>query len=306
MSTVDKEANDIVSVCANCGKEGDNLKSCAACKLVKYCSRDCQQAHRPQHKKECRKRAAELHDEELFKQPPPEYGDCPICFIQVPALDLGRRYMSCCGKIICSGCRYAPLYDDQGNEVGNEKCPFCRVVAPDGMGEAIERMNKRVDAGDAQAMYNVGAYYQDGIHGLPQDVTKALELWHQAAELGCAYAYGKIGYSYRIGRGVEVDKKKATHYCELGAMGGSESARHNLGCIEAEEGNFDRALKHFMIAIRGGHSKSLKLIQRMYLEGHATKEDYTEALQSYQVYLSEIKSKQRDEAAAAYDHYRYC
>ena len=44
MSTVDKEANVIVSVCANCGKEGDNLKSCAACKLVKYCSRDCQQA----------------------------------------------------------------------------------------------------------------------------------------------------------------------------------------------------------------------------------------------------------------------
>ena len=69
--TATNKDND-VSVCANCGKEGTDLKSCTACKLVKYCNRDCQIAHRPQHKKECRKRVAELHDEKLFKQPPPE------------------------------------------------------------------------------------------------------------------------------------------------------------------------------------------------------------------------------------------
>ena len=53
---------------SNCGKEegiSSNLKTCVACKLVKYCNRECQVAHRRQHKKECRKRAKELHDEEL-------------------------------------------------------------------------------------------------------------------------------------------------------------------------------------------------------------------------------------------------
>jgi len=53
MST-DKTDIDIVSVCANCGKgeeESGKLKSCTACKLVKYCNRECQIAHRPQHKK---------------------------------------------------------------------------------------------------------------------------------------------------------------------------------------------------------------------------------------------------------------
>jgi len=83
--------NDIISVCANCGKgeeESDNLKACTACNLVKYCNRECQIAHRKQHKKECRKRAAELHDEKLFKQPPPKE-DCPICFIRLPALPTG-------------------------------------------------------------------------------------------------------------------------------------------------------------------------------------------------------------------------
>ncbi len=40
--------------------------------------------------------------------------------------------------------------------------------------------------------------------------------------------------------------------------------------------------------------------------GNATKEEYTKALQLYQAYLSEIKSPQRDKAAAAHDEcYRY-
>ena len=37
----------------------------------------------------------------------------------------------------------------------------------------------------------------------------------------------------------------------------------------------------------------------MYGYGHATKDDYAEALQSYQAYLDEVKSDQRDQAAAA-------
>jgi len=41
------------------------------------------------------------------------------------------------------------------------------------------------------------------------------------------------------------------------------------------------------------------------LDGHATKEDYTKALQLYQTYLGEIKSNQRDEAASADEDNRY-
>ena len=85
MSNANNNKNDYdVSddLCANCSKseEGSgSLKTCVACKIVKYCNRECQIAHRPQHKKECKERAKELHDEELFKQPLSEYGDCPIC-----------------------------------------------------------------------------------------------------------------------------------------------------------------------------------------------------------------------------------
>ena len=91
-------ASTEVDVCANCGKEGsDGLKACTACKLVKYCNRDCQIAHRSKHKKACRKRAAEIRGEELFKQPPPKE-DCPICLLFCQHLDRGHIIMNAVGK----------------------------------------------------------------------------------------------------------------------------------------------------------------------------------------------------------------
>ena len=60
-----------------------------------------------------------------------------------------------------------------------------------------------------------------------------------------------------------------------------------------------------MIAIRAGDNDALKQVQQMYSSGHATKEDYTKALHLYRTYLSEIKSPQRDKAAADDEEYRY-
>ena len=212
--------------------------------------------------------------------------------------------MVCCGKEICGGCLHAPLYDDQGNKIANDKCPFCRIPFHDSEEKAIERLQKRVQAGDAKAIYNLGYYYRYGENGFPQDYTKALELFHQAGQLGYAAAYCSIGYAYQYGHGVEVQNKKAMHYYELAAIGGGVQSRHNLGIMEKKTGNMERALRHFIIAAEGGFVKSLQNIKSLYSYGHATKEDYTKALRSYQTYLDEIKSKQRDEAAA-YSERRY-
>ena len=144
MSTVD----DITSaVCANCGKKGRDINNiCNKCKQVKYCNAACKKKHRHKHKKDCEEhirlateRAAELHDEKLFKQPPPKE-DCPICFLLLPTLTLGRRYQACCGKVICNGCSYAPVYDNHGNVVAENKCPFCRTPLPATEGVVITRL----------------------------------------------------------------------------------------------------------------------------------------------------------------------
>jgi len=305
MSTVDKDI--VLSICANCGKESsnDNMNTCNKCKMVKYCNAACKKKHRSKHKKACERRVAELHDKELFKQAPSQYGDCPICFTRIPLLKMGWRYYPCCGKTVCSGCIHAPVYDNQGNIVTDKKCPFCRTPIPSTYKEAMEREKERVEAGDANAIFNRGNYYREGRYGFPQDYTKALELYHRAAELGNAEAYRSIGIAYERGDGVEDDMKKAMQYYDLSAIGGCVGARHNLGLVEYKTGNKERALKHFMIAVRGGQAKSLETIKALYSNGFATKDVYTKALQAYQAYLSEIKSPQRDKAAADREDYRY-
>ena len=148
-------------------------------------------------------------------------------------------------------------------------------------------------------------YYAQGRYGFPQDRDKVLELYHRAAELGNVDSYHNIGNAYFDGRGVERDEKKAMHYWGLAAIGGNTKASHNLGILEKRGEHYDRALKHFMIAVGGGYNDSLKMIQQMYKDGYATKDDYANALHAYQAYLDEIKSDQRDKAAAFSDSYKY-
>ena len=317
-----KHQSIVIELCANCGKEGSNMNTCNKCKAVKYCNASCKKKHRSKHKKQCERivaeihdeaffreplpqygvRAAELHDEALFREPPPQHGDCPICFLRLPSMDGGRTYMTCCGKRICGGCCRADVYDNHGNIIVEEKCPFCRAPVPTSNEEHIERLKKRMEVGDTYEFLMMGNAYSRGLYGLPQDRAKAIEFWHKAGKFG----YTNIGNAYSNGGiGVGRDEKMARHYYELSAMDGNVSARYNLGISEENAGNFDRALKHYMIAVRGGDTDSVKEIQDMYMNGLATKDHYANALRSHQAYLVEIKSDQRDKAAALGDGYRY-
>ena len=209
--------------------------------------------------------------------------------------------MSCCGKILCTGCCYADVYDNHGKIIVEKKCPFCRTPTPTSDKEIIERIKKRMEVGDAYAFGMMGNYCDKGAYGVPRDRTKAIEFWHKGGKFG----YTNLGAAYYNGDGVERDEKMAKHYYELAAMEGNVAARYNLGANEYAAGNCDRALKHFMIAVKGGHTDSVKCIQQMYMDGHVAKDHYANALRSHQAYLDEIKSEQRDKAAAFRDDYRY-
>jgi TPR repeat protein len=303
--------------CANCGKgedESHKLKNCA-CKMVKYCTDNCQKAHRHKHKAVCKERLAELLEEELFKQPPP-LEDCPICFLPLPSFNGnvdGTRYMNCCGKILCNGCCYANHKLNQKLS-GDDKCPFCRSPAPKLDKEIVERLGKRIKAADAKAVHCQANYYLHGEFGFPQNIKKALELFQQSGELGYAPAYSNIGVAYIEGKyGVEKDEKKARHYFEIAALRGDAGARHNLGNLEVLVGqratypasSINKALKHYMIAVKVGCVQSLNRIRDLYKLGYAKKDFYAEALRCRQAYLLEIKSDQRDAAAAFNDEFLY-
>ena len=245
------------------------------------------------------KRVAELNDQALFKEPPPAE-DCPICCVRLPSLVTGSRYKACCGKLICSGCIYTSK-----RVSGRDLCAFCRMPAPASREEILQRTMKRMKLKDAQAIYQMGVYYAQGQNGLPQDMDKALKLWHRAAELGCMDANCIIGVSYADGRGVEEDTDKARHYLELAACDGHALSRRRLGFKEIRLHNWERALKHFIIAVKDGDSDSLKKVGLFFKNGYATKEDYEKSLLLYQRYQKGIKSEQRDAAAASKDDYKY-
>jgi len=289
-------------VCAACGKGEENsfkLKACTACKLVKYCNRDCQIAHRKQHKKECKKRVAELHDEALFREPPP-LEECPICFLPLPLDASQTLFQSCCGKRICCGCDLA-LFLSEGK---TELC-FCRT--PDIPGdpnsstaheEQIKRTTKLMSKGNAWAYYTLAGCYAREEWGLPQDLQKANELLLKAGELGSAEAYCNLGNSYQSARGVERDMKKAIYYWELAAMGGYVDARYNLGAMEQEKGNIQRAMKHFILAARAGDKEALERIKTGFMKGIVTKDEYASTLRAHHERHEETKSDTRDKAAA--------
>ena len=282
--------------CANCGKgeeSSGDLKACTACKLVKYCNRDCQIAHRPQHKKACKKRAAELYDEKLFKEPPRE--ECPICMLPPPFYEdhTGMTFHSCCGKEICSGCVYAMA------ESGAKRlCAYCRTPYAKSNEEQNERLKKLMDKGNGSAFNQLAEYYRDGTYGMPQNQAKANELNLKAGELGYAGAYYSLGLAYNHGRGVEINMKKAKQYYELAAMNGDIHARNNLGCAESRAGNNHRAFKHFIIAAKAGYKNALDVVKQGYMHGDVTKEEYANALREYQKIQNEMKSDARDKAAA--------
>ena len=170
----------------------------------------------------------------------------------------------------------------------------------------IERLNKRIDLGDATATYQLGLMYRNGLHGLPRDRAKILELCLRAGKMGCADAYQTVGCIYADVLDVESDEAKGKYYIELAAIAGNSMARYQLSAMEGRTGNSDLAIKHLLIAVESaGHADALNDIKTLFRGGIATKDDYAKALRDYQAYLAEIKSTQRDEAAAYRDIFKY-
>ena len=291
--------DDAMAQCAACGKGGDGLKKCTACKLVRYCGVDCQRTHRPQHKKACKRRAAEIHDEELFKQPPSRE-DCPICFLELPIMLSLQEYKSCCGKIICDGCNICHGYSLASTAQSDEfPCPFCRTPIARSDEESRKRLDRRIELNDPFAIFMLGFDYFDGDNGVQHDIVKSLELLHRAAELGSIVAHGLLGEIYFDGKKAPANYKKAEYHLEIAAMAGHVRARQNLGDLELHIGNDHRAMKHFLISASGGDETSMEAIQFGYRHDLVNKDVFEKTVRAHKKSQDELKSEWRDRAAAA-------
>ena len=188
------------------------------------------------------------------------------------------------------------LYNGRTATRVGDKCAFCRTPVPTDNAAALAMAQKRIDAGDAEAINFLAVSYFLGAYGMKKDIQRAIELWADAVDLGSVHAHFRLGSSYYSGDGVDQDKVRAVELWQHAAMKGEACSRSGLGCVEYHAGNYDLAIKHYLISAKMGCKGSLDFVKLMFMEGDATKAQYAEALKGYGDAVEETKSHQRKEA----------
>lgn len=82
--------------------------------------------------------------------------------------------------------------------------------------------------GDAEAQYNLAAYYEDG-RGVKQDCNRALELYKAAADHELVIAQYYLGVIYDKGRCAKPDPELARQWYKIAAEKGFGIAQYNYG-----------------------------------------------------------------------------
>ena len=170
-------------------------------------------------------------------------------------------------------------------------CPFCRKPSPR-TAEASDKLRmKRVEANDPMALCGEGATQRSkGNH------TSACDYFAKAAKLGSVEACYRLGCLHLFAQGVEKDEGKGKDLLEEAAIGGHPIARFNVGILEFNNDNVERAIKHWIISAAQGEAKSIKKLMEAFKYGFLGKDDLASALRANQAAVDATKSPQRKAA----------
>ncbi|EJK43869.1 hypothetical protein THAOC_37644 [Thalassiosira oceanica] len=274
---VDRES-ETGEVCANCGRHGSDtvkLKNCTACRLVKYCGVDCQRAHRKQHKKACKQRAAELKDEQLYSQglevrsapgrlPHPERDIimkiCGACERQLPddafsveQRGLRQRIRRC---IACVAAGNELVLMKRGTTRDEDDvCSVCQLPLPIPMEESLLQpccmkrvCNGCILYGRKCGMCNCPFCRTD----VPTKESQVLAMVQKRVAVGDPVAICFLGAHHERGTyGLEKDTKRTDELCQQAAQLGVKEAHFILGNLHGcGEGG---SIRHYEEAAMCGH-----------------------------------------------------
>jgi TPR repeat protein len=189
------------------------------------------------------KETQEAEDVEDCPQEEEDKEDCPICTDALPRLSVQFVRLSCCGKGLHDKCHNDLRSNTSMTLEQKNTCIMCRtkVVEP-GSKEEIERLRGWVKKGKAWAMCMLAQRYDCGV-GVKQSYSKAIELFEMAAKRGIANAQYNLGVCYHQGiSGVTQSSKRAFEYFTLAAEQGHADAQFNLGIMYATgEGGIEQS-----------------------------------------------------------------
>jgi TPR repeat protein len=117
-----------------------------------------------------------------------------------------------------------------------------------------------------------------------------MELYARAAKLGSSKAHCFLAGIYHSGG----DFKKTLFHFEAAAMAGCEVSRFNLGVMEANAGNKERAIRHFRITASAGCFRAMSTLLIVFKQGYGSRDAIDATLMAYNNSCAEMRSQARD------------
>lgn len=158
------------------------------------------------------------------------------------------------------------------------------VPADEHMSDKAREYLEKAEAGDAQAMYDLGNSYFNA-DGVVQNYEKAKYWYEKAVEKGNTDAMLNLGFMYERGSGVPADMQKAIELYTVAAEAGDAQAQYNLAYYyyNTEDGKRDykKAYHWYSECAKQGNAAAVNTLGLMYLNGHYVGKDEDKAAQYF-------------------------
>lgn len=152
----------------------------------------------------------------------------------------------------------------------------------------LAELQKRAEAGEADAQYQLASiYYDGGLPGVQKNDALAMQWASQAASQGHAGAQYGMGLIYRYGRGVPQDHAEAAKWFRKAANQGLPGGQHELAMLlndgkDNPPDDLEEAIHLLQSAASRGYRQAQNSLGVAYEYGRGTKQSYAEAIRWYQ------------------------
>ncbi|MFQ2906484.1 hypothetical protein ACK3YP_04560 [Aeromonas allosaccharophila] len=151
--------------------------------------------------------------------------------------------------------------------------------------QALRWYEKAVNAGNSDAMNNLGVMHQLG-DGVPQSFENARRLYEKSAHLDNARAMINLSEMYKLGHGVPQDNNKMMALLKRAASLGCANGMAMLGLAyengEVVEKNLKLAREYYEKASNENHSGALVNLAHMYKDGAGCEKNIEKARSLYE------------------------
>ncbi|HLK65628.1 MAG TPA: tetratricopeptide repeat protein [Bryobacteraceae bacterium] len=135
-------------------------------------------------------------------------------------------------------------------------------------GKAFNEWKAAADAGQAEAQFDLGVLYAQGL-GVQRDLTAAERWYRKAAEQGNAEAEFALGQMYSRGWGIPRDQQDALRWFEMAGQPDSDGPATDWSLLDGYGMQQDQkqAAYWYELAAQKGHAEAQFNLGRLYAEG---------------------------------------